>query len=242
MIGTALNVESPEGISFSSELASLTDRGLAYGIDLLIRIAVVAVVGLLFAILLGPAILAGIGLWLVIYFAVEWGFYVLFESIWDGQSPGKRLFNMRVVKSAGHPIGFYDSVLRNLLRAADQLPLTYATGALAMLITHRFQRLGDLAADTVVIREHKAWYGRRPPPGADPRALAGVLRSVALSNRERRLLQEFVMRKDRLHPERREQLAEILAGPYSRRLGLPQRSSATDFIVELHLAASRGER
>jgi uncharacterized RDD family membrane protein YckC len=124
MISAALPIETPEGISFTYELASLTDRGRAYMIDLLIRIAVVAVVAVIFAVFLGPAILAGLGLWLILYFVVEWGYYVVFDLIWDGQSPGKRLFELRVIKSAGHPIGFYDSVLRNLLRAADSVPFS----------------------------------------------------------------------------------------------------------------------
>ena len=259
MIGTGLKVDSPEGVSFSYELASLSDRGKAYGLDLLIRIAVVVIAGLLFALLLGPAILAGVGLWLVLYFVVEWGYYVLFETLWDGQSPGKRLFELRVVKAAGHPISFLDSVLRNLLRAADQLPLTYATGTIAALVTHRFQRLGDLAAGTVVVHEQRAWLERRQPRIDAAAAGAAALGRINLSNRERRLLQEFVLRKDRLHPDRREQLARILARPYSARFGLPltpepsaaDRSGvaadehslgATALLVRLHAAAASQER
>ncbi|MCC6749339.1 MAG: RDD family protein [Deltaproteobacteria bacterium] len=238
MIGTGLTIESPEGISFSYELASLSERGKAYGIDLLIRAAAVVVVGLLLGLILGAALLAGVGLWLIIYFVVEWGYYVLFEVFWDGQSPGKRLFNLRVVKSAGHPIGFYDSLLRNLLRAADALPLSYAAGVIAVLSTRRFQRLGDLAADTVVVQEQKAWYGGRHLR-KDPALAAVALRGLALSNRERRLLDEFVARKDRLHPERREQLAAILAEPYRKRLALPEAGSATELLVRLHATASQ---
>jgi uncharacterized RDD family membrane protein YckC len=233
MISEALPIETPEGITFTYELASLSDRGKAFVVDLLIRVAVVIVVGVLFMVFLGPALLAGVGLWLIIAFLVEWGYYVLFEMIWDGQSPGKRLFELRVVKTAGHPIGFYESALRNLLRAADIIPLTYATGVLSILCTRRFQRLGDLAADTIVVHEKKAWFGPQAPRGgvALPQP---DLRGVALSNRERRLLQEFVMRKDRLHPDRREELAEILARAYSRRYGLPPEKSPSALLTKLH--------
>ncbi|MCA9666354.1 MAG: RDD family protein [Myxococcales bacterium] len=234
MIGTGLKVDAPEGVSFSYELASLADRAKAYLIDLLLRVAAMVVIGIVFLLALGPVIWAGIGLWLVIYFAVEWGFYVFFELIWDGQSPGKRILDLRVVKVAGHPVGFFDSVLRNLLRTADQLPLTYGVGSLAMLMTGRFQRLGDLAAGTVVVREAKAWYGMRSLQGASaPTAESLVAKRVSLSNRERRLLQEFVARKDRLHPERAEQLAEILARPYAERFGLPMPARATDLLQQL---------
>jgi len=166
---------------------------------------------------------------------------VVFEVAWDGQSPGKRLFELRVVKTAGHPIGFYESALRNLLRAADILPATYAVGALAMLVTRRFQRLGDLAADTIVVHEKKAWFGRQPPKPSVAIAQA-ELRGVTLSNRERRLLQEFVLRKDRLHPDRREELAEILADAYRKRFSLPAEASPSTLLAKLHAAQSEEKR
>ena len=241
MISTTLPIETPEGITFTYELASLADRGKAYAIDLLIRGVGVLIVGLLMMLLLGPLIPAGAGLWMILTFIVEWFYYVVFEVAMDGQSIGKRLLGLRVVKVAGHPIGFYESVLRNLLRAADILPLTYAVGALSVLFTRRFQRLGDLAAGTVVVHERKTWFGSRQPQ-IDPRLALGGPRGIVLSNRERRLLQEFVLRKDRLHPERREQLAEILAEPYRRRFGMPSGKSATETLVQLHVAATAGEQ
>jgi uncharacterized RDD family membrane protein YckC len=241
MISALLPIETPEGISFSYEPASLTDRGKAYLIDLLIRIAALLVIGLLFLLFLGPAVLAGVGIWLILAFLVEWGYYVFFEIIWDGQSPGKRLFDLRVIKSAGHPIGFYDSVLRNLLRAADALPLTYAVGALAMLATRRFQRLGDIAADTIVVHERRAWFGGQAPR-SNAVVVAPDLRRLTLSNEERRLLQEFVARKDRLHPDRREELAEILAGPYARRFNLAREADATSLLTRLHSATGEEPR
>jgi uncharacterized RDD family membrane protein YckC len=239
MISAALPIETPEGISFTYELASLTDRGRAYMIDLLIRIAVVAVVAVLFAVFLGPAILAGLGLWLIIYFVVEWGYYVVFDLVWDGQSPGKRLFELRVIKSAGHPIGFYDSALRNLLRAADIVPFSYAAGVIAILCTRRFQRLGDLAADTIVVHERKAWFAGQAAPGR-PETVQADLRKVTLSNRERRLLQEFMMRKDRLHPDRRDELAEILATAYRKHFSLPAEADATALLSKLYSSTLTG--
>ena len=237
MISTALPIETPEGITFTYELASLPDRGKAYAIDLLIRAVAVFGLGALVMLLLGPLLPAGLGLWMVVAFVVEWFYYVVFEVAMDGQSVGKRLLGLRVVKVAGHPIGFYDSVLRNLLRAADALPLTYAAGVISVLLTRRFQRLGDLAAGTIVVHERKTWFGSRQPH-IDPRLAQDRLRGIVLSNRERRLLQEFALRKDRLHPRRCEQLAEILAGPYRRRFGMPAPESATETLDRLHAAAS----
>jgi uncharacterized RDD family membrane protein YckC len=265
MIRTGLAVDSPEGATFRYELASLTDRAKAYGMDLLIRFAVMIVIGIVFVIALGPAMLAGVGLWLIIYFAVEWGYYVLFELWWNGQSPGKRIFDLRVVKVGGEPIGFFESVLRNLLRAADGMPPlwffgSYASGSLAMLLTKRFQRFGDLAAGTVVILERKSWYSgvaSRPArrsaasPGAasagpgqppfGPPVGEAQLRGLRLSNRELQMLADFVERKERLHPERREELAQILAASYAQRFGLELGGDATAFLTRLHAGAARRE-
>ncbi len=256
MIRTGLAVDSPEGATFRYELASLTDRAKAYGMDLLVRVAVMLAVGLVFVFALGPTIFAGIGIWLILYFVVEWGYYVIFELFWNGQSPGKRIFDLRVVKVGGEPIGFFESVLRNLLRAADGLPPlgfvgSYASGSLAMLVTKRFQRFGDLAAGTVVILERKSWYSgvasrpsKQPPPfGAvdGPPVGEAQLRGLRLSNRELQMLADFVERKDRLHPERREELAQILAAPYAQRFGLQVGDDATAFLTRLHASAARRE-
>jgi len=253
LIRTGLPITSPEGISFDYQLASLTERGLAYGLDLLIRGAVLVLVSLALLLVFGVArlpgsLFAGLGLGMIIWFAVEWGYYVVFDLLWNGQSPGKRVFDLRVIKRAGHPIGFFDSVVRNLLRAADALPTgSYAAGALAMIVTRRFQRLGDLAAQTVVVKERKAWHvgALSPPPASsfEPQSAAEAgLRRLMLSNRERRLLGEFVQRKDRLHPERREQLAQILAGAYGERYGLGWQESATALLTRLHAAIRQRER
>jgi uncharacterized RDD family membrane protein YckC len=240
MITTSLPIETPEGITFTYELASLTDRGWAYLIDLLVRAVGVLVVGVLVLLMLGPAMPAGIGLWLIVAFLVEWGYYVAFEMLMGGQSLGKRLLALRVVKVSGHPIGFYDSVLRNLLRAADIIPFTYATGALSMLATRRFQRLGDLAAGTVVIQERKPWFGRQEPQ-IDLSSAQPSHRQVVLSNRERRMLAEFLRRRGRLHPDRQEQIAEILAAVYQKRFNLPAEQSATTLLEKLVAAAMSRE-
>lgn len=231
MIETGLTIESPEGASFQYELASLSDRAKAYAFDLLIRGAVVLAVSLLFALILGSAIMAGVGIWLIIYFSITWGYYILFETIWSGQSIGKKIFGLRVVKVAGHPIRFMDSVLRNLLRAADVLPvpLLNGVGAFTMLFSRRFQRLGDIAAGTVVIVERRSLYR-----GAHGMSVLPSPSRLRLSNKERKLIADFAARKDRLHPERAEEIASILAIPLSRRLGLAIKGSSTLFLMELY--------
>ncbi len=241
MINTTLPIETPEGISFSYDLASVTDRGWAYLLDFLIRVLLVLLIGAVVTLLFGTRPTVGVGLWLVIAFFMEWGYFVLFDVIWQGQSPGKRTFNLRVVKVEGHPIGFYDSVLRNLVRGADFLPLTYAVGVISCLMTHRFQRLGDLAAGTIVIHEQKAWFSRGALADDGMISHPG-LRGIALSNREQHLLQEFAVRKDRLHPERREELAQILVDVYRSRVHLAPETSASDVLLSLHASTRREGR
>lgn len=237
MISYSHPVESPEGITFSYDLASLADRGKAYILDLLIRLGLIAIIGAIVFMLFQLVPSLGIGLLLILAFFLEWGYFVFFELIWEGQSPGKRFFHLRVIKTAGHFIGFHESLLRNLLRAADLLPLTYAVGALSMMVTHRFQRLGDVVADTMVVVEK-----RIDLPVLSLELLNSVPsteRSVLnhsplnLSHQERYLLQEFSRRKDKLHPDRQKELAQILSHLYSKKFNLPIESNDTDFLVTL---------
>lgn len=242
-IDTRLLVDAPEGVSFTYELASVADRAKAYALDLLIRAVVLAVAALIVLIAMWPLQFAGVGLLLIVGFALEWGYYVLFEQLWNGQSPGKRVFQLRVVRVGGQPIGWWESVLRNLLRAADGLPPlsvvgSYLAGSLTCSLTERFQRLGDLAAGTIVIRERSGPLRSAPP--ATPSAASAQLRGVALNARQRRLIASFAMRQRALPPARREQLARVVAEPLARQLGLdlPQSAlGATEMLLALHAVA-----
>ncbi len=124
----------------------------------------------------------------IVRFILEWGYYVFFETTASGRSPGKRALSLRVVKEGGYPIGFIDSVLRNLLRGADFLPVGYVVGLFAMAGDARFRRLGDRVAGTHGRRRgaqpggraadaHAAADGRRA--GGFPAAPAAVRRGSA---------------------------------------------------------------
>src|SRR4051812_48166003 len=116
------------------------------------------------------------GVILVVMFALEWGYYVAFETLWNGASPGKRALALRVVKEGGFPLGFVDSVLRNLLRAADFLPVAYVAGGTVMAGDRRFRRLGDRVAGTMVIVEDRNLVSA--PLRLDPPALPGELEAL----------------------------------------------------------------
>jgi uncharacterized RDD family membrane protein YckC len=127
----------------------------AYLLDLLIRGVVLLVVSLILLVAMSGSQAVG-GVVMVLAFVLEWGYYVLFETIAGGRTIGKRALGLRVVKEGGYPIGFIDSVLRNLLRGADILPFFYVVGLFAMAGDSRFRRIGDRVAGTLVVVEEKS--------------------------------------------------------------------------------------
>jgi uncharacterized RDD family membrane protein YckC len=151
--GSALVIETPEGVSFSLRLASPVLRTLAWAVDGAIVMTASMVIGR------ASAALAVVGadwsnaLAVLLYFAVSVAYGMAFEWYWRGQTPGKRLCGLRVVDVQGLRLRPAQVVLRNLLRSIDFLPAAYLVGVAACLLSREGQRLGDLAANTVVLRE-----------------------------------------------------------------------------------------
>jgi len=146
-LDTIAHIETPEGVDLSAEIVGLTPRAIAYLIDFLVRTGIYFAVSIVLS-LLGKA---GTGLMLIVWFALEWWYPVLFEYFRDGQTIGKKSMGIKVVNDDFTHLTFGAALTRNLLRAADFLPLFYGFGAVSMMVSNRFQRLGDLAAGTVVI-------------------------------------------------------------------------------------------
>lgn len=208
MIGAPLRLETPEGIDLELRPAGPAPRGLAMVIDATITQTAVTAVGIGF-LLTGEA---GLGLYLVLLFVVEWFYPVLFEVLRDGQTPGKRVVGLRVVNGDATPIGWSASIVRNLLRSADFFPLFYMGGLTSMLLSQRFQRLGDLAAETLVVHTHI-------DPAASPvtaemdsiaRDLGARTAPVPLSSADQRALLDFADRREELSVERAIELSDIL--------------------------------
>jgi uncharacterized RDD family membrane protein YckC len=241
-VDTTTEIETPEHVRFRYHLAGPANRALAYLIDLVARGAILAVFVFLAAlggVSAGEATKnASNGVLLLAFFVVEWGYYVFFETIWSGRTPGKRAFGLRVVTEGGHPLRFGDSFLRNLLRAADFLPGAYAIGLLVMGRDARFRRLGDLAAGTIVITEERHAITRQmrldPPPTAAE--LRGLPQRLPLSGEELDAVDLFLRRVGRLAPAREEELAEMVAPLFARRMGARYKS-ATRFLGLLHYRA-----
>ncbi len=202
-LDTRIEIETPEGIDMLLRPAGLVSRALAFTIDLAIR---AGVIGLLFM-LLQLFDKLGMGLAAIAIFLVNWWYMVLFEVLNQGRTPGKRMLGLRVVHDDGTPIDWSSSVIRNLLRFVDMLPLGYSLGAITCLNHPLFKRLGDLAAGTLVI------YSDRPAlrpvvPHAEP-----VIVPFALRLDEQRALLSLAERQGELSGARTQELAAILAEP-----------------------------
>ena len=160
-----LIIETPEQTSIEFPLAGIGSRFIAVLLDLLFQAGAVTALVLIFFGLTAVTGLFGVGrhptagVWIaailiLLYFVLMYGYFILFEAIWSGQTPGKRITHLRVIKDTGQPITTIDSVGRNLMRIVDQLPFAYGIGVLCAWISPQSKRLGDYVAGTVVVHEN----------------------------------------------------------------------------------------
>jgi uncharacterized RDD family membrane protein YckC len=217
-----LVIATPEGVELALDLAGLGSRFTAGVIDLALKTVVVIGLVLLARRLSGLAAnIALAALPLLVYI----GYDILFETLGAGRTPGKRATGLRVLRADGGAEDAVASLIRNVLRLIDGLPLSYVPGIVSILVTKRNQRLGDLAAGTIVVRERQG--GRRPTePGAEP-AFAAVAaaeeRSPAVSgapagydlggltDADAGAVRAFLDRRDRLDDVARRDVAARLA-------------------------------
>jgi uncharacterized RDD family membrane protein YckC len=177
----------------------------------------------------------------LVQFVVLWGYYVLFEALADGQTPGKRALRLRVVRDGGYSVTFGASAVRNLVRLVDMQPLfMYAVGLTSIIVSRSGKRLGDMAAGTIVVKED---FVRRPAPPAAERARAGdeapAVLHAALTDDEFVLLERFVQRHRELDPARRKALAHQLAGRFATALGEPITTSEMAGLIDLYESERR---
>lgn len=216
-MNSELKIQTPEGITFSFELAGPVLRCLAWIVDLLVIVVISQGLGTLGQIagVISPDLAMAVST--IGYFVVSIGYGVATEWAWRGQTVGKRLLRLRVMDVQGLRLQFHQVLLRNLLRFVDMLPGLYLVGGLACLVSRRGQRLGDLAANTVVV--HSAKYTE---PDLD-QLLAGKFNSLRqhphlearlrqrVSPGEARLALQALVRRDELDPAARVELFAELA-------------------------------
>jgi uncharacterized RDD family membrane protein YckC len=240
-------VLTPERVSLRYDLAGIGSRGAAVMVDTLLQMALT---GLLFAGTLALLFVLGVlqelanavltlatpemgtfvgflvfALLIIAVFAIWAGYFIVFEIIWNGQTPGKRLLGLRVMRENGYPIRPADAVIRNLVRIVDGLPTAYALGLIVMLLNSRARRLGDFAAGTIVVREG--------PTQAAPLAITESQGTARLSASDATLVRDFLLRRSSLDTPARAALAQRLADSLSRRYGLQCEDDPEAFLEQL---------
>ncbi|MBE2214540.1 MAG: RDD family protein [Opitutaceae bacterium] len=147
-----VRVRTPEGVVFTFPLAGPVTRCIAWVLDSIAVATATSVVSFVlvwFALVSFDFTLAALT---VLFFVISTGYTMAFEYFWRGQTPGKRVMRLRVVDAAGMALTPGQVVVRNLVRVVDELPVLYLVGGIAMMVSRRAQRLGDLAAGTIVVR------------------------------------------------------------------------------------------
>jgi uncharacterized RDD family membrane protein YckC len=157
--GDQLNIDTPEQVELEFAVAGIGSRFVAVLLDHLIQLGVLTLLFILMAVVLDSiqVHVGRLGNWtlavfIALNFLLIWGYFTLFEAFWNGQTVGKRVMKLRVIKDSGRQITFFEALSRNLLRFIDYMPALYLVGVITMLCT-RHQRLGDLAAGTIVVHE-----------------------------------------------------------------------------------------
>lgn len=245
-------IETPEQIDLDLELAGLGSRFTAQMIDWFWKVILTLVLGVLVIVLV--ALGGGGGLfddpprWLLAVAVVAvyllWlGYGIYFEIRGSGQTPGKRAAGIRVIQATGAPVDFRAAGIRNLLGVADFLPVFFLLGAVLVLLTSRRQRLGDLAAGTLVIRERVEALGADPAEEmigyASEKYAFTPAHLAALTREDRNLLREFLRRYDSMERRSRERLAIKMGATFAQKTGYPLAESfydgddAVEFLASL---------
>ncbi len=225
-----ITVVTPENVSIEYELAGLGSRGFAAVADMLLQAVLIALV------VIARIVLESHLRWLasgwanavlgICMFLIFWGYYVFFETVWNGQTPGKRGFRLRTVREGGLPIDLPCAAVRNLVRIIDFLPAFYLVGAVSVIATSKSKRLGDVAAGTLVVKERSEWMGDVP---ADRRSVvqhfpeaAYVRNEELVTPEEFEAVKRFVDRRAELQETVRENVAARIARPLMARLGIQE--------------------
>lgn len=226
-----LQISTPEGIQFSLNLAGPLARFLAYAIDLLCISALSMLLGTLLGFfgVFSPD-LTGAALMLV-YFLIQVGYGILLEWLWRGQTLGKRLLRLRVMDVQGLHLHFSQIVIRNLLRVVDSLPLFYLLGGTVCLFSRHAQRLGDLAANTIVIRtielaepDLEQVLGGKFNSLRDYPHLAARLRQRT-SPQESDVALRAILRRNEIEPQERLELFSQIAFHFKAVVEFPQEAT-----------------
>jgi uncharacterized RDD family membrane protein YckC len=242
-----LIIDTPEQISLELPVAGLGSRFLAVAVDTVLQ-ALLLVTGALVAALslsrpLRLVQLAGPPMAILFTFCVYWGYFAFFETIWSGQTPGKRLAGIRVIHESGRPISWYEAVGRNVLRAVDFLPAMYGVGVITMMLNRHSRRVGDYVAGTVVVYDTLA--GRKRPGRYDTMSSAGPGAPLArITAPELELIETYLRRRGDLDWMVREEMADQIIRRITQTTSVARDAdqSADEFLETIARRARDGAR
>ena len=251
-----LAIHTPENVAFGYQMAGIGSRFLATLLDTLIIVLLQVVVIIVLLLILNATDSLGDGFATWVYavlgllaFLFYWGYYIFFEMLWNGQSPGKRWAGIRVIRADGTPITLSESLIRNLVRIVDFLPAGYGVGILTMFIDTRSRRLGDLAAGTLVVLDRAPISIQSLSVKRTANLAMRGLTKVSiegfpierLTNDDLSLIEDFLLRRDQL--THRDALAIQILNTLHSRLGLPppsiSRLEAEDTLVAIMQAMQK---
>lgn len=239
-----LTIPTPEGVDLELTLAGVGSRFASALLDYLIQLAIIIALGLVlglgFGLSPGSDGLAA-AVWIVLSFLLFVGYDITFEMLAAGRTPGKRANGLRVVREDGGPVTFPISAARNVLRIIDILPGMYLVGILAILVSRRNQRLGDLAAGTLVVRERRALP---PEPVRVYRAAATTTAPAwdtsAIDDVELAAVRSFLARRHGLTDDARAHLARELTARLRPKVGGGVDVDAPELFLERLVASKLG--
>jgi uncharacterized RDD family membrane protein YckC len=260
-IDTTVDIVTPENIAFHYQVAGPFRRFPAYLIDVLIRVFVLVVLAILARLLSIGLGAVSMAIWILAEFVLSWFYGGLFETYWNGQTPGKRILGIRVLSANGRPLNGYQAILRNIMRTVDLGPMisgeilglppvplipTFALGLAVMAVNRRFQRLGDVVCKTMVVVEDRPWLAGVAKI-EDPRAfqLASYLPAdLQVSRSMARALAHYAERRQYFSPPRRREVAKHVAQPLLEQFGLPDNTSYDLLLCAMYyrlFIADRGD-
>jgi len=244
-----ITIQTPEGVDLELTLAGIGSRFVAAFVDALIRVAlffaVAFVTGLgsdLFASAGSEISAAAVVVLSIAGFLLMFGYDVFFEVLSSGRTPGKRWSGLRVVRVGGRPVGFVASAVRNIVRIVDFLPIFYGVGMIAVAVNRNNQRLGDMAAGTLVVREIRA--EERLPAALESSAARDELAAWDVSSvtpEEIAAVRRFLHRRTDLPVEARQRIAGQLAAGLRPKVAGPIENYPPETFLE-RLAAAKSHR
>lgn len=222
-----LGTVTPEGVELEFEYATVGSRGIAYLLDLIIVWSLLLVFAIAEATFGFSGFVpgwVGLALLLLLVFTVQFGYPIGFETLWRGRTPGKAAMGVRVVTTEGAPVGFRHAVVRAVVGLIELLPLLGVPAIIASMVTSRGQRLGDLAAGTVVMRTRRGSRASSARVFAAPPGLEQYTAHLDVSRVgpvEYATVRDTLLRLAELAPAARRQIAEVVADGLLARVAPP---------------------